>query len=290
MTLLRFRVAAAAVSLVTVNVFAQVPDLSDVTIVTTPLGDGMYMLEATGDVAGNIAVSAGEDGILIVDDQFAGLTDQILDALREVSSGQLRYIVNTHHHDDHSDGNASLVSQTGATVIGHDNARQRLLNKPAGHWPTITTSAGLSIHFNGQKITALAVPGGHTDNDIIVFFEPAGVVHMGDLFNSARTSFPLAHLAAGGNALRILDNIERILPMIPWDAQVIAGHGPLSDRAGLVDLRDMLAFTINFVQNRKKSGRSLGEIQAEGFPAEYDEWAGYITADAWIAMIYESLP
>jgi len=271
-------------------VAAQVPDLSDVTIVTTPLGDGIYMLEATGDVAGNIAVSVGEDGILIVDDQFAGLADQILDALQELHSGALRFILNTHHHDDHTDSNAALSAATGATVVAHDQTRARLSHKQAAHWPTVTYADRMAIYFNGEKIEVLAVPGGHTDNDSIVIFEKSKIVHMGDLFNSGRTSYPLAHLAAGGNAIQILRNIERILPLIPLDARVIAGHGPLSDRAGLVDLRDMLVFTIDFVRTRRSRGVSLEEITAEGFPERYNEWNhGYISAAEWIGMIYRSL-
>lgn len=269
---------------------AQAPDLSGVSIVTTSLGNGMYMLEATGDVAGNIAVSVGVDGILIVDDQFEGLTEQILDSLQAVHSGPLRFILNTHHHDDHSDGNAALRAATGATVVAHEQARVRLMHKQATHWPTVTYTDGLTIHFNGEAVHALAIPGGHTDNDSIVIFENSNVVHMGDLFNSGRTSYPLAHIAAGGNALRILANIERILPLVPADALVIAGHGPLSDRAGLVDLHEMLQFTIDFVRTRRAAGMTLEAIQAEGFPAQYDEWnGGYIKATEWIEMIYLSI-
>jgi len=269
---------------------AQVPDLSEVRIVATPLRDGIYMLEATGDVAGNIAVSVGEDGILIVDDQWEGLGGQILDALQALHSGPLRFILNTHHHDDHSDGNAVLSAATGATVIAHDRARARLMHKQAAHWPTVTYADRMAIYFNGEKIEVLSVPGGHTDNDSIVIFERSQVVHMGDLFNSGRTSYPLAHLAAGGSALQILRNIERILPLIPPGAKVVAGHGPLSDRAGLVDLRDMLRFTIDFVRTRRASGLSLEAIKNEGFPAQYDEWNhGYISASEWIEMIYKSL-
>jgi len=154
----------------------------------------------------------------------------------------------------------------------------------------VTYTDGLTIHFNGEAVHALAIPGGHTDNDSIVIFENSNVVHMGDLFNSGRTSYPLAHIAAGGNALRILANIERILPLVPADALVIAGHGPLSDRAGLVDLHEMLQFTIDFVRTRRAAGMTLEAIQAEGFPAQYDEWnGGYITATEWIEMIYLSI-
>ena len=272
------------------TVAAQAPDLSGVSIVTTPISGGIYMLEATGDVAGNIAVSVGEDGILIVDDQFAGLSGQILDALNELHSGPLRFILNTHHHNDHSDGNAALSAATGATIIAHDQARARLLHKQAAHWPIVTYAEGLTIHFNGEAIQVLAVPGGHTDNDSIVIFENSKVVHMGDLFNSGRSSFPYIDLSAGGNAIRMLENIERILPLIPADARIIAGHGPLADRDGLVEVCEMLNHTIDFVRTRRARGESLDAIKAEGLPAQYDEWNhGYTSAAEWIELIYQSL-
>ena len=125
---------------------------------TTAINERVYMLEATGDVAGNIAVSVGEDGILIVDDQFAGLTGRILDALSELHSGSLRFILNTHHHADHSDGNAQLHAATGATVVAHDQVRARLLQKQAAHWPTVSYAEGLTIHFNGEAIQAEGFP------------------------------------------------------------------------------------------------------------------------------------
>lgn len=269
---------------------AQAPDLSGVSIVTTRANGNIYMLEATGDVAGNIAVSVGEDGILIVDDQFEGLSGQILDALNELNSGPLRFILNTHHHNDHSDGNAALSVATGATVIAHDQVRARLMHKQAAHWPTVTYAEGLTIHFNGEAIQVLAVPGGHTDNDSIVIFKNSNVVHMGDLFNSGRTSFPYVDLSAGGNAMRMLAAIDRILPLIPADASVIAGHGPLSDREDLVDVREMLNYTIDFVRTRRARGLSLDAIKAEGFPAQYDDWNhGYSSASDWIELIFRSL-
>ncbi len=287
-TALRFALVSIAVMVAGLS-RAQVPDLSNVSIVTYPVSGNVYMLEATGDVAGNIAVSIGEDGILIVDDQFEGLSDQILAAIEDLHTGPLQFILNTHHHDDHSDGNAVLSAATGAAVVAHEQARARLLHKAAAHWPVVTYSEGLTIHFNGEAVQVLAIPGGHTDNDSIVIFKESNVIHMGDLFNSGRTSYPLAHLAAGGNAVRILENIEKILPLVPADAKVIAGHGPLSDRDGLVDLREMLAFTIEFVRARKARGQTLAEIQGEGFPVQYDEWNGYITATDWMEMIYQSL-
>ena len=268
----------------------QKPDLTGVEIVTHPVAGNIYMLEATGDVAGNIATSVGPDGILIVDDQWAELTGAITEALDTLDGGTLRFIINTHHHDDHSDGNANLVRGTEALVIAHERARERLLAKDSDHWPVITFNNALSVQFNGEEIRALAIPGGHTDNDVVVFFTESNVVHMGDLLNSGISSFPVADLESGGNALAILANIDALLPMIPDDATLIAGHGPLSDKQELHRLRKMLDDTITLVRTQKEAGRSLEEIVGGGLGAEYEDWGyGYMSAGGWIEMIYRSL-
>ena len=268
----------------------QKPDLKGVEIVTRPAGGNIYMLEATGDVAGNIAVSVGPDGILIVDDQWAELTDAITEALDVLDGGALRFIINTHHHDDHSDGNANLVRGSEALVIAHERARERLMSKNSDHWPVITFDNALSVHFNGEEIRALAIPGGHTDNDVVVFFTESNVLHMGDLLNSGISSFPVADLESGGNALAILANIDALLPMIPDDVTLIAGHGPLSDKQELHRLRKMLDDTITLVRAQKEAGRSLEEIVDDGLGPEYKDWGyGYMSADGWIEMIYRSL-
>ncbi|HJO05037.1 MAG TPA: SUMF1/EgtB/PvdO family nonheme iron enzyme [Acidobacteriota bacterium] len=269
---------------------SQKPDLAGVEIVTHAVSGNIYMLEATGDVAGNIAVSVGPDGILVVDDQWAELTRAITKALRALDGGALRFIINTHHHDDHSDGNANLAGGSDALVVAHERARERLLSKDSAHWPVITFNEALSLHFNGEEVRALAIPGGHTDNDVVVFFTGSNVVHLGDLFNSGTSSFPTADLQSGGNALAMLANLDALLPMIPDDAAVIPGHGPLSGKAELYRVRKMLDDTINLVRIRKAAGRSLEEIIAAGLGREYEGWGyGYMSADGWIEMIYNSL-
>ena len=271
---------------------AQMPDLTGVTIRTELVGGSVYMLEASGDVAGNIGVSVGEDGILIVDDQFAPLTDQISAALDKLSGparSDLTYILNTHFHDDHSDGNENLGAS--ATIIAHTNTRKRLLHKAEGHWPEVTFVHEASIYFNGEEIKAVHYPDGHTDGDIVIFFTESNVVHLGDLWNSGISSFPLADIEAGGTVLGILKNIEAVLPLIPEDARLIAGHGPVSDLKELRSYRDMLEETIGIVQRKKNAGMRLEQIKREGFPPKYDDWGkGYMNAEGWIENIYRSLP
>jgi glyoxylase-like metal-dependent hydrolase (beta-lactamase superfamily II) len=266
------------------------PDLTAVEIVTHPINDQMYMLEATRDTAGNIGVLVGSDGVLIVDDQFAELSPQVKAALSEISDSGLTYILNTHHHSDHSGGNSRLASDSKATIVAHDQTRIRLMTRGPANWPEVTFSDNLSIYFGGEHVRLIAVPGGHTDNDVVVLFESSNVVHMGDLMNSGISSFPVADLSSGGNALDILDNIERLLTIVPEDATIIPGHGPLTYKSELHQLHEMLVETIDFVDTRKKAGRSLQQIQAEGLPVKYAAWGtGYMNAEGWIAMVFQSI-
>ncbi len=266
------------------------PDLTGTEIRVHPAAGDVYMLEATGDVAGNIAALIGPEGILIVDDQFAELTPEIEAALGELTDGDLRFILNTHHHEDHSDGNARISADSGALIIAHDKARSRMLHRGPGNWPVVTFASTMTLHINRETVRLLSMPGGHTDNDAVVFFERANVVHMGDLMNSGTSSFPTADIEAGGNAIKMLQNIETLLPLIDDDAVIIAGHGPLSDKAELRVLRQMLEATIELVRDKKQQGISLEKILEEGAPAEYAEWGyGYMPAEGWLEMIYQSL-
>lgn len=266
------------------------PDLTGVNIVTHQINERMYMLEATRDTAGNIGVLNTADGVLIVDDQFDELTPQIEAALEEIGPGKLRYILNTHHHADHSDGNARLANNSGAVIVAHDQARTRLLDKSPAHWPQITFDENMSIHFGGEHIRMISIPGGHTDNDVVVFFEKSNVVHLGDLMNSGISSFPVADIQAGGNAIKILDNVERLISIVPDGATIIPGHGPLSDKSELRRLHSMLSETIELVVRKKREGMALEEIQKEGLQEKYADWGkGYMNAEGWIAMIYDSI-
>jgi cyclase len=268
---------------------AQMPDLTGVEIITHPVAGNIYMLEATKDVAGNIGVSVGPDGILIIDDQFAPLTDQITAALAELSGGELRFILNTHYHEDHADGN-EILSRDGAVIVAHTNTRERLLERPKGHWPVITFDQEASVHFNGEEIRATWYPDGHTDSDLVFFFTESNVLHLGDLWNSGTSGFPVVDTEAGGSAMGILENIEKLIPTVPEDAKIIPGHGPLSDLVELRSYRDMLEETIELVRGKWGAGMALEQIQEEGLQPKYDSWGyGYMNAAGWIEAIVRSL-
>jgi len=246
------------------------------------------MLEVTGDVAGNIAVSAGPDGILMVDTQFAPLSDLIRAELKKINKGKIKFIINTHHHADHTHGNMALGKSS--IIISHANAQKRLLHMPSEAHPTITFDNQMSLFFNGENINLLHYPHGHTDNDVVVFFSKSNIIHLGDLWNSGISSFPTVDIEAGGSIMGMLENIKELIRIIPKDAKIIPGHYALSDLDDLKSTRDMLQETIGFVMEKKADGKSLEEIKKEGFPPRFDSWGTtYTNAEAWIENIYHGL-
>jgi len=209
-------------------------DFSKVQIKATKISGNVYMLEGSG---GNIGVSVGEDGILIVDDQFAPLADKIRAALKTLGEGKLKFILNTHWHGDHTGGNAQFGRD--APIIAHDNVRKRLSTEqrseifknttpasPKDALPVITFDQSLSVHFNGEEIKVIHFPHGHTDGDSVIFFTTSNVVHMGDDFFSGR--FPFVDLDSGGSVEGLTKNIAEIIPKLPAGVKLIPGHGPIS--------------------------------------------------------------
>jgi cyclase len=268
--------------------------MSKVEIKSTQVAGNIYMLEGSG---GNIGVSVGADGILIVDDQFAPLAEKIRAALRKLGEGKLKYILNTHFHGDHTGGNK--VFGTEATIVAHDNVRKRLsgeLKAPRDHekpeppqaLPVITFDASLSVFFNGEEIRAMHVPHGHTDGDSVIYFTKANVVHMGDQFFNG--GFPFVDLDSGGDVEGYARNVEAVLAKIPADAKIIPGHGPLANVDDLKKFHRMLVETIDSVRERMKAGKALNQIKSEGLPDKYKTWGqGFIKTPEWIETIYKSL-
>lgn len=273
--------------------FAQ-QDFSDVQVEATRVNGNIYMLKGAG---GNIGVSVGPDGILIVDDQFAPLAEKIRSALRHLNSGKLKFILNTHWHGDHTGGNKEFGPE--APIIAHTNVRKRLMEgarrgkriippAPEKAWPVVTFDHSVSIHFNGEEIKAIHFPNGHTDGDIVVFFTKSNVVHMGDDFFSGR--FPFVDLASGGDVEGLIRNIKAVIKKLPPDVKLIPGHGPLSTLQDLKEYLTMLTETTGIVKQEMADGMSLAEIQKKGLPDKWKSWSWqFISSDRWLQIVYNSL-
>ncbi len=271
-------------------------DFSDVEITTTQVNATIYMLHANWGT-GNIAASIGEDGILIVDDQFAPLAEKIDAALTAVQPGPLKFILNTHWHGDHTGGNVEFGPK--APIIAHTNVRKRLMTDqqvfqntipaaPKAAWPVVTFDTSISIHFNSEEIKVLHFPHGHTDGDSIVFFTTANVIHMGDHFFVRR--FPFIDLENGGTVQGYTQNVKSVIDQAAADVKIIPGHGPLSTLDDLKASHQMLVETTHAVQQAISAGKSLDDIKAAGVPEEWQSWGGgSISTDLWLTLVYRSL-
>lgn len=271
-------------------------DFSKVEITATKVAGNVYMLQGQG---GNIGVSVGPDGILIVDDQFAPLADKIKQALKSLGEGKLKFVLNTHWHGDHTGGNAMFSPD--APIIAHDNVRRRLATEqkseffkrttpasPKEALPVITFDKSLSVHFNGEEIKVIHFPHGHTDGDSVIFFTASNVVHLGDDFFAAK--FPFVDLESGGSVEGLTKNIGEIIPKLPAGARLIPGHGPISTVDDLKLYHRMLVETTAIVRKKMEAKKTVAEIKAEGLPEEWQSWgAGFIKTDVWLETIHRSL-
>jgi cyclase len=271
-------------------------DFSKVEVKAQKVAGNVHMLQGSG---GNIGVSVGADGILIVDDQFAPLADKIKAALKTLGEGKLKFVLNTHWHGDHTGGNAVFGPE--APIIAHDNVRKRLATEqkseffkrttpasPKEALPVITFGQSLSVHFNGEEIRVIHFPQGHTDGDSVIFFTNSNVVHMGDDFFVGR--FPFVDLESGGTVEGLIKNIGEIIAKLPPDVKIIPGHGPISSLDDLKSYHRMLVETTEIVRKKMAAGKSLAEIKAEGLPDQFKEWgSGFIKTDVWLETIHRSL-
>lgn len=273
---------------------AQTDPADAVEIKITPVAGPIHLLEGRG---GNIGVSAGPDGILIVDDQYAPLSKKIRAALRQLHPGGLEFVLNTHWHGDHTGGNINFGQE--ATIIAHTNVRKRLATvqsmfgnaieptAPNG-LPMITFDRSVSIHFNGEQIDVVHYPNGHTDGDLVVFFSGSKVVHMGDHFFNGM--FPFVDLDHGGDVEGLARNIKSVIDRVPSDVKIIPGHGPLATLDELKTYHAMLVETTNIVRAAITGNVPLAEIQKHGMPEKWKPWGSrFISSDRWIATIHRSL-
>jgi glyoxylase-like metal-dependent hydrolase (beta-lactamase superfamily II) len=261
-------------------------DFSSVEVKATHVAKNIYMLTGAG---GNIGVSVGPDGILIVDDQFAPLAEKIEAALKQLNPGKLKFVLNTHYHGDHTGGNKHFGQQ--AHIIAHTNVRKRLGGKPGDskpELPIITFDDSLSVWFNGEEIQLVHVPPAHTDSDSVIYFTDANVIHFGDTFFSGR--FPNIDLGGGGDVRGYIRNVEDALKKVPADAKLIPGHGPLSTVKELREFHEMLVETSGIVEKAIAAGKTLDQVKAAGLPDKWKSWAApTITTERWLEILYQGL-
>jgi len=278
---------------------AQDQDFSKVQMKVSKVAGNVYMLEGAG---GNIGASVGEDGIVVVDDQYAPLADKIQAALKGITDKPIRFIINTHYHEDHTGGNAYFQKQ--APIIAHDNVRKRLESgggagnggsvhfdakpQPKEALPILTFDHDVTVHLNGDDIRALYFPAGHTDGDSIIFFPKSNVVHMGDDF--VTYGFPFIDVESGGSINGMIDGVEKVIAQLPPDVKVIPGHGPISSLDDVRAYLKMLKETRDVAQKAIKEGKTLDQMKQAKLLDPWKKYSGqFINEDAFLETLYNSL-
>lgn len=249
---------------------------------------------------GNIAVSHGADGLVVIDDDYVQMTPKLAAALDTFGKGPARYVINTHWHFDHSGGNAAL-GKGGALIVAHDNVRRRLASdqviaafklkfppSKAEALPVITFADGLSLHLNGDTLTTVHVPNAHTDGDALVKWEKANILHTGDVF--VRYGLPFIDLSSGGSIKGMIAGAERALALCDEKTRIIPGHGEIASRADLVAYRDMLVTIRDRVAKARAAGRTLVQIKADKPAAAWDkDPKAYIRGDVFVEFVFATV-
>jgi cyclase len=294
---MRRAVLTIAAILMSSSAFAQQPE---VTIKAEPLAPGVAVLFGQG---GNIGVSYGPDGTILIDDQFAPLTPKIQAAVAALGATPVKFLINTHWHGDHTGGNENL-GNAGTIIMAHDNVRVRLAGggtsgagtsgartipkAPPVALPVVTYHDGLSLHLNGDEVRTIHMHDAHTDGDSVVHWKKANVVHMGDLFMT-QGSMPYVDLGSGGNVRGFVAAADKVLAMTNVETKIIPGHGPMATRADLQAWRNMIADVIAKVEVGIKAKKTLAQIQAMKPAARYEKPGTFISGDAFVAATYKSL-
>ena len=290
--------AACAAAFFAAPAFAQQEDFSKVEIKTEKLSDNVYMMTGSG---GNLGVSVGDDGVFLIDDQFAPLTPKIQAAIAKVSAKPVRFLLNTHWHFDHTGGNENL-GKAGAIIVAQDNVKKRLSTEgfiaffnmktraePRIALPVVTFTRDLNLYLNGDDIRAFHAPNAHTDGDTVVQFAKSDVIHMGDTFFNKM--YPFIDTSSGGSVAGVLAAADRVLKLAGDKTKIIPGHGPLGTKADLKAYRDMLAAVSGQVAAQIKQGKKLEEVVASKPTAKLDAaWGkGFLTPDKFVEMLYGNL-
>ncbi len=260
---------------------------------TEKVAGSVYVLYGRG---GNIGVSYGADGLMIIDTQFAEVADKIKAELAKLGTDKPKFVFNTHWHGDHTGGNEIFGKDS--IILAHSNVRKRMLEttlfrgekrtpSPKAALPVITYNEGVSLYFNGEEIRAEYFPNGHTDGDTVLFFTGSNAVHLGDDFFIGR--FPFVDLESGGSVEGLMKNIGALLQIIPADAKIIPGHGQVGTIENLSDYNNMLLESTLIIRKGMKEGKTLAQLKTAGLPEKFKEaGSGFIKTDAWIETVYKS--
>ncbi len=270
-------------------------DFSQVEITAEKVSEKVYMLKGRG---GNIGLCVGEDGIIMIDDQYAPLSEKIKAAVAKISDKPIKFVINTHWHGDHAGGNENF-GKSGSVIVAHENVYQRLSTDqfmkrfkrkipaaPHVARPVITFLDQMRFHFNDTPLHVIHGPNAHTDGDALVYFPEENVIHTGDAF--VRYGYPFVDVGSGGTIDGFISFLDRIIILINEDTQVIPGHGDLATKQDVVELRKILDEIREKVMGQLKEGADLGSILEAKLTEAYDEKMnqGFIKADDFVTMIY----
>jgi cyclase len=295
---MRGMLIGAAVAAVSGGIVLAQQDFSQVQIKTTKVGGNFYTLEGSG---GTIGVLAGPDGVLMVDAQFAPLSDKIVAAIKQISDGRIRFLVNTHVHGDHTGGNEN-IGKLGATILARENLRARLM-KPAPlangqpgvptaavGLPVVTYDAPVVLHMNGEDVQLIPVPVAHTDGDTMVYFPNTNVIMTGDFYRS--TGYPNIDRANGGTMNGMLAGFDAIIKLARPDTKIVPGHGAIVDKTAVAAHKAMMEGVRDKVAPLVRQGKTQEEVVAAKLTAEFDSkvtGATPMTADRFVGQLYQEL-
>lgn len=262
-------------------------DWDAVKVTSEQVRDNVYMLKGAG---GNIGVLTGEDGVVMIDDQFLQLGPKIMEAIAALDKGPIRFTLNTHVHGDHS-GSNEYFKQNGSTIVAHELVRDRMIKEPREKdaWPVLTFPNKLSLHLNGQDIELIHFEPGHTDGDVIIHFKQANVFHMGDVF--VRYGYPFIDVNSGGNINGLIASVDKALELMDEESLIIPGHGELCKKDEVKKYRDRLATIRDKVASALKQGKKPEDLAGLGITSAYDEeWGkGFIKGKDFVVTVAAGL-
>jgi len=273
-------------------------DFSQVKITTTEVTPGIYVLQGYG---GNIGLSVGDDGVFMIDDQFAPLTEKIQQAIAALTEQPVRFLINTHWHIDHAGGNENF-GKGGVIIVAHENVRKRLKSgqfvvpfnadippAPEIALPVVTFDEGITFHWNDETIEVVHPVPGHTDGDAVIYFKSANVVHAGDLFWNGL--YPVIDGSSGGSTTGVISGVEALLERIDSDTRIIPGHGPVGNKADVRSYLVMLQSSYSLIKSLKDQGKTIEQIVEARPTAEFDEkWgAAILNPEQWVMTVYSTL-